>query len=69
MKKIIALALALVLCLSMFAACGKKDAGATIAAQKGTTSLMYAQALNNIDLKSYDTFALAAKDMINGNAD
>ena len=53
----------------MFAACGKKDAGATIAAQKGTTSLMYAQALNNIDLKSYDTFALAAKDMINGNAD
>ena len=69
MKKIIAIALALVLCLSMFAACGKKDAGATIAAQKGTTSLMYAQALNNIDLKSYDTFALAAKDMINGNAD
>ena len=69
MKKIIALALAMILCLSMFAACGKKDAGATIAAQKGTTSLMYAQALNNIDLKSYDTFALAAKDMINGNAD
>ena len=69
MKKIIALALALVLCLSMFAACGKKDTGAKIAAQKGTTSLMYAQALNNITIKSYDTFALAAKDMINGNAD
>ena len=69
MKKIIALALVLVLCLSMFAACGKKDTGAKVAAQKGTTSLMYAQALNNIGIKSYDTFALAAKDMINGNAD
>ena len=69
MKKIIALTLALVLCLSAFAACGKKEAGAKIAAQKGTTSLMYAQALNNVGVKSYDTFALAAKDMNNGNAD
>ena len=70
MKKIIALTLAMILCLSMFAACGgQKDAGAKIAAQKGTTSLMYAQALNNVTIKSYDTFALAAKDMINGNAD
>ena len=69
MKKIIALVLALVLCLSVFAACGKKEAGAKIAAQKGTTSLMYAQALNNVGVKSYDTFALAAKDMNNGNAD
>ena len=70
MKKIIALALAMILCLSMFAACGgQKDAGAKIAAQKGTTSLMYAQALNSVTIKSYDTFALAAKDMINGNAD
>ena len=70
MKKIIALALAMILCLSMFDACGgQKDAGAKIAAQKGTTSLMYAQALNSVTIKSYDTFALAAKDMINGNAD
>ena len=69
MKKIIALALALVLCLSL-AACGaKKDAGAKIAAQKGTTSFMYAEKLANTKTTSYDTFALAAKDMINGNAD
>ena len=69
MKKIIALTLVLVMCLGLFAACGAKDAGAKVAAQKGTTSLMYAEALANIQTKSYDTFALAAKDMINGNAD
>jgi len=68
MKKIIALALALVLCLSL-AACGSKEAGAKIAAQKGTTSFMYAEKLANTKTTSYDTFALAAKDMINGNAD
>jgi len=68
MKKIIAFVLVLVLALSMVA-CGNKEGGAKIAAQKGTTSLMYAQALNNVGIKSYDTFALAAKDMINGNAD
>ena len=69
MKKFIALTLALVLCLTLFAACGKKDAGAKIAAQKGTTSFMYAEKLANTKTTSYDTFALAAKDMINGNAD
>ena len=69
MKKIIALALALVLCLSL-AACGaKEETGAKIAAQKGTTSFMYAEKLANTKTTSYDTFALAAKDMINGNAD
>ena len=68
MKKIIAIALALVLCLSLVA-CGSKDAGAKIAAQKGTTSFMYAEKLANTKTTSYDTFALAAKDMINGNAD
>ena len=69
MKKIITLALVLVLCLSL-AACGaKEETGAKIAAQKGTTSFMYAEALANVQTKSYDTFALAAKDMINGNAD
>ena len=70
MKKIIALTLALVLCLGLFAACGQKEAaGAKIAAQKGTTSFMYAEKLANTKTTSYDTFALAAKDMINGNAD
>ena len=69
MKKIIALTLVLVMCLGLFAACGKKEAGAKIAAQKGTTSFMYAEKLANTTTKSYDTFALAAKDMINGNAD
>ena len=68
MKKIIALALVLVLCLSLVA-CGSKEAGAKIAAQKGTTSFMYADALKNTTVTTYDTFALAAKDMINGNAD
>ena len=70
MKKFIALTLALVLCLSLFAACGGSDeAGAKIAAQKGTTSFMYADKLANTKTTTYDTFALAAKDMINGNAD
>ena len=69
MKKIIALALVLCLSLTLFAACGKKDAGAKIAAQKGTTSFMYAEKLAGTETVSYDTFALAAKDMINGNAD
>ena len=69
MKKIIALTLALVMCLTLFAACGKKEAGAKIAAQKGTTSFMYGEALKNVEMKSYDTFPLAAKDMKNGNAD
>ena len=69
MKKIIALALVLVLCLSL-AACGAKEAtGAKIAAQKGTTSFMYAEKLANTKTTTYDTFALAAKDMLNGNAD
>ena len=69
MKKIIALALVLVLCLSL-AACGAKEAtGAKIAAQKGTTSFMYAEKLANTQTTTYDTFALAARDMLNGNGD
>ena len=69
MKKIIALVLALVLCLSM-AACGasKKDQ-TKIAVQKGTTSFMYADLIKNVTIVPYDTFALAANDMKNGNAD
>lgn len=70
MKKVIALLLALVLCLAM-AACGaKEEAGATkIAVQKGTTALMYAEVLKGATAVSYDTFALAVNDMKNGNAD
>ena len=69
MKKIIALALALVMALSLVACGAKEETGAKIAAQKGTTSFMYAEVLANTTTTSYDTFALAAKDMINGNAD
>ena len=69
MKKIIALALALVLCVALVACGAKEETGAKIAAQKGTTSFMYADALKNTTVTTYDTFALAAKDMINGNAD
>ena len=69
MKKLIALALALVMCLSLVACGAKEETGAKIAAQKGTTSFMYAEVLANTKTVSYDTFALAAKDMLNGNAD
>ena len=69
MKKFIALALVLVLCLSL-AACGaKKEAGTKLAVQKGTTSFMYADMIKNVTVVPYDTFALAANDMKNGNAD
>ena len=69
MKKLIALALALVLCVTLVACGEKEETGAKIAAQKGTTSFMYADALKNTTVTTYDTFALAAKDMLNGNAD
>ncbi len=70
MKKIIALVLAIAM-LVCFAGCGNdEDANLTkIAVQKGTTSLMYAQVLKGTEIVSYDTFALAANDMKNGNAD
>ena len=69
MKKIIALVMVMVLCLSL-AACGAKEekGGTKIAVQKGTTALMYAQVLKGAEAVSYDTFALAANDMKNGNA-
>ena len=70
MKKLIALLLALTMCFTLMVACGEKEADNTkIAVQKGTTSLMYAQVLNGVEAVSYDTFALAANDMKNGNAD
>ena len=67
MKKIIALVLALVMCLTLFAACGKKTE-TKVAVQKGTTSFMYAELLKGVQTVSYDTFALAVNDMKNGNA-
>ena len=69
MKKMIALVLALVMLCACMTACGGKEAAATkVAVQKGTTALMYAQVLNGVETVSYDTFALAANDMKNGNA-
>ena len=69
MKKIIALVLALVMVAACLTACGGKEAAATkVAVQKGTTALMYAQVLNGVEPATYDTFALAANDMKNGNA-
>ena len=71
MKKFLTLILmgiiAVASCFS-FTACSDGDA-TKIAVQKGTTSLMYAQVLKGTELVSYDTFALAATDMKNGNAD
>ena len=73
MKKIISLVLALALlcgCAFTLASCGGKDTVVSkIGAQKGTTSKMYADILKGIEVVSYDTFALAAKDMKNGNVD
>lgn len=73
MKKIISLILALtLLCGAMFtlASCGDKDGGSKatkIGLQSGTTSEMYAKVLANVEVKSFDSFALAATDMKNGN--
>lgn len=81
MKKIVSLLLAVALlcgCAFTLASCGDKggDNGGTtetfvskIAAQKGTTSKMYADLLKGVEVVSYDTFALAAKDMLNDRAD
>jgi len=71
MKKIIALALTLVLLMgSMFvlSSCGE-TANAKVAIQSGTTSEAYAKVLKGVEVVSFDTFALAAQGMKNGNAD
>ena len=61
MKKIISLLLAVALlcgCVAVLGSCGGNDVVVSkVGAQKGT------------EVVSYDTFALAAKDMINGNVD
>ena len=70
MKKIISLILALACCLGCvfaLASCGAK--GSKVALQSGTTSEMYANVLKGIEIASFDTFALAATDMKNGNSD
>ena len=71
MKKILSLILVVAMCLScalVFTSC---DAGnkTKIGLQSGTTSEMYAKVLSGIEVKSFDSFALAATDMKNGNVD
>lgn len=70
MKKIITLILAAaILCCSAFAlvSCGSDDT--KVAIQSGTTSEAYAKVLKGVEVVSFDTFALAATGMKNGNAD
>ena len=71
MKKTISLVLALVMIVgAMFTlgSCGG-DVASKVALQSGTTSEAYAKVLNGVEVVSYDTFALAAQGMKNGNAD
>jgi len=72
MKKIIALVLTLCMVCTLgitLTSCGEPEAAGTkVASQVGTTSKMYADVLKGVESVSYDTFALAAKDMKNGNA-
>ena len=70
MKKIISLvmcAVLLVTCAFALTSCGADKT--KIGLQSGTTSEMYANVLNNVEVVSFDTFALAATDMKNGNVD
>ena len=70
MKKIISLvmcAVLLITCAFALTSCGEE--ATKIGLQSGTTSEMYAKALNGIEVKSFDSFALAATDMKNGNVD
>ncbi len=71
MKKIISLIIAAVMltvAMFTFASCGNTSA-TKIAIQSGTTSEAYAKVLKNVEIVSFDTFALAAQGMKNGNAD
>ena len=71
MKKIISLILALTLmigCAFTLASC-TGDNNTQIGLQSGTTSEMYAKALKGVEVKSFDSFALATTDMKNGNVD
>ena len=71
MKKILSLILCAALCLTLvfaLASCGE-DVNAKVAIQSGTTSEAYAKVLKGVEVVSFDTFALAAQGMKNGNAD
>jgi len=71
MKKIISLVVCAVLlltCAFSLASCGGA-ADTKIAIQSGTTSEAYAKVLKGTEVVSFDTFALAAQGMKNGNAD
>ena len=71
MKKTASLILVIALCVAMclsLASC-KKEENTKIAIQSGTTSEAYAKVLKGVEIVSYDTFALAAQGMKNGNAD
>ena len=71
MKKIVSLILALVLCVGVclsLASCGQ-TVNAKVGIQSGTTSEAYAKVLKGVEVVSFDTFALAAQAMKNGNAD
>ena len=71
MKKLVSLILVLTLCVGVcfsLASCGGDNA-TKIAIQSGTTSEAYAKVLKGVEIVSYDTFALAAQGMKNGNAD
>ena len=71
MKKIISLVICAVLlftCAFALASCGE-ETNAKVAIQSGTTSEAYAKVLKGVEVVSFDTFALAAQGMKNGNAD
>ena len=71
MKKIVSLILALVMCACVclsLASCGQ-TVNSKVAIQSGTTSEAYAKVLKGVEVVSFDTFALAAQGMKNGNAD
>ena len=72
MKKIISLVMCLALmltCAVTLASCGGDAANSKVAIQSGTTSEAYAKVLRGVEVVSFDTFALAAQGMKNGNAD
>ena len=71
MKKIICLVLAAVIlcCSALTLVSCDNEVNAKIAIQSGTTSEAYAKVLKGVEIVSFDTFALAATGMKNGNAD
>ena len=71
MKKIICLVLAAVIlcCSALTLVSCDNETTAKVAIQSGTTSEAYAKVLKGVEVVSFDTFALAATGMKNGNAD